>query len=363
MQIGIVGLPNVGKTTLFNALTRAHAEIGKYPFTTKDSNIGMAEVPDDRLNEIARIAECKRKISATVKFLDIAGLVEGASHGEGLGNQFLSYIREVDVIAHVVCCFEAEDVSHVRGVVKPAEDIDIVNTELILADLQTISRHKEKVAKHLKAGEKEYAKEMDILEKIEEGLNRGKPIRRLGLEAEKLRVLSEVHLLTDKPVIYIANISEDMIDRKENPLLKQVEEKAKEEEATVVPICANLESELSELSEEEKKAFVVEMGVSDSGLNRLVSTCYSLLGMITFFTTESEECRAWSIEEGARASSAAGKVHSDMERGFIKAEVVGCDMLAAAGSFHRAREKGYMLTEGREYRVKDGDVMCFKFSI
>lgn len=362
MQVGIVGLPNVGKTTLFNALTKAGAEIGAYPFTTKSSNVGVAEVPDQRLHKVAELTKCERIVPTTVKFLDVAGLVRGASKGEGLGNQFLGLIRDTDAILHVVRCFADENISHVDGSVNPLRDIETVNLELALADLATLERVKEKAEKSAKSGDKESKHQLEVLEKAESSLNQGSPLRLLGLEEEAKRTLSSYALLTLKPLIYIANISEADVGKDDNSLVEEVKAIAAKEQAEVLVVSAEIEEEISELEPSEAKAFLDDLGLAESSLVSLAKTSYKTLDLITFFSYESSECRAWTIKQGTKAPEAAGKIHTDMEKGFVKAEVVSYDDLVKAGSIHQAREQGHLLLEGREYTVHDGDVIYFKFT-
>ena len=363
MQIGIVGLPNAGKSTLFNALTKAGAEVDDYPFTTVASNVGVAEVPDDRLNKIAEIAGSKEVISTHIKFLDVAGLVKGASKGEGLGNQFLGNLRGTDALVHVVRCFQNEDIAHVEGKIDPFYDIETVNLELILADLEVVGRFLEKARRSAKSGDKKAAERVETAQKVEDFLNRGLPARLLNLESEKRALINEIDLLTLLPVIYVANAAENDWDRPGNVFVRQIEELAAKEGAEAVVVSAKIESEMAELENGEAAEFRRELGIEKSGLERLVKACYKMLGLITFFTIESNKCQAWTIVQGAKAAQAAGEVHSDMERGFIKAEVVSYEDLVSAGSFHKARDEGHLLIEGREYVVRDGDVIYFKFSV
>lgn len=353
-------MPNAGKSTLFNALTLAHAPVASYPFTTVDPNIGVTTVPDERLEKVARITNCSKVVPAHIKFVDVAGLVKGASHGEGLGNQFLSQIRAVDILLHVVRCFNEADIPHVNGEVHPLIDIETIDTELILADLEVLGRRLAKIEKKAKSGDKEAQAELAVLEKVKQGLERGTPVRLLDLTLEEREKLSNVDFLTSKSLIIVANISEGMIGEEEESL-KELKKKAQAEQAVFIALPAKLEAELAELGEEEKATFLEELGLRESRLPNLIKACFKLLNLIVFFTTESSECRAWAIPRGTRAAQAAGKIHTDMERGFIKAEVVKCEDLFAAGSIKRARELGHYFIEGREYEVQDGDVIYFHF--
>jgi len=364
MEIGIVGLPNVGKSTLFNAITKAGAECANYPFCTIEPNVGVVSVPDERLEFLANMENPAKVTPAVIKFVDIAGLVRGASKGEGLGNKFLSHIREVDAIAHVVRCFEDPNVVHVDGRVDPIRDIETINFELIFADMESLEKRLEKAKKQAKSGEKQYIEEVALLERIKENLEKGIPVRAMDLSEEEKQIVRQYFLLTSKPVIYVANISEeDLLLKKEGELLKKVKEFAKKENAEVIPICAKIEAELAELEEEEKKDLLKEYGLEESGLDKLIKASYKLLGLITFFTAGPKEVRAWTIKEGTKAPQAAGKIHSDFERGFIRAEVISFEDLAKCKSQNEAKEKGLVRIEGKDYVMKDGDVVYFRFNV
>jgi len=363
LACGIVGLPNVGKSTLFNAITKAGAEAANYPFCTIDPNVGVVEVPDPRLDQLAEMVKPQRVVPTTVEFVDIAGLVRGASKGEGLGNKFLSHIREVDAIIHVVRCFEDENITHVDGLVDPIRDIETINMELILADLETVERRLERTRKMLKTGEKKYQLEVEFLNRLQEALESGACARQLEVKEEEQAILKEMNLLTAKPVLYAANVAEDDLTRDDLPLVAKVKEYAAREGAEVVTICARIEAEIAELPEEEKGPFLEALGLEESGLDRLIRAAYKLLGLITFFTAGVQEVRAWTITRGTKAPQAAGKIHSDIERGFIRAEVVAFADLMAAGSQAAAREKGLVRLEGKEYVMQDGDVVYFRFNV
>jgi len=355
-SLGIVGLPNVGKSTLFNALSKAKADVSNYPFCTISPNVGIVEVADERLNNVAKIIGSPRAIPTVMEFTDIAGLVKGAHKGEGLGNQFLSHIREVSAIAHVVRCFSAADIVHVTGEVDPKRDIELVEVELILADLAMIDKKFEPVKKAIKAGDKNILKFLHMLEKIKEALDQGKPARELlpSMNSEDIKLLKDLPLLTLKPVLYVANV-----DESGNP---EKVEKIKQIGAPVVSICAKLEAEISELSAEDANAYLKEIGMGEPALKRLIRSGYELLDLITFFTANDKEARSWTVKRGSAAPEAAGKVHSDMERGFIAAEVVHYNDLVDSGSYAKARESGLIHTEGKNYKVQDGDLVFVKFT-
>jgi ribosome-binding ATPase len=364
LMTGIVGLPNVGKSTLFNAITRAGAESANYPFCTIDPNVGVVDVPDERLNRLAELVKTRRVVPTHFQFVDIAGLVKGASRGEGLGNKFLSHIREVDAIIHVVRCFEDGNITHVAGKVDPESDIETINLELVLADLESVERRLERTSRQKKSGDKEAVLEHEALLKLRDGLTEGIPARRIDLSEEERERVRHLNLLTSKKVLYAANVDEaDVADPDANPHVQTVQRIAAGEGAGVVPICARLEAEIAELEDEERRQFLEELGLKASGLDRLVAAAYRLLGLITFFTAGEKEVRAWTIREGTKAPQAAGVIHSDFERGFIRAEVIAYEDLIAAGSMAQARERGLIRLEGKDYVVQDGDVMHFRFSV
>jgi len=364
MKIGIVGLPNVGKSTLFNSITKAGAECANYPFCTIEPNVGVVAVPDERIEKLAEIYKPQKVTNAVVEFVDIAGLVKGASKGEGLGNKFLSHIREVDSILQVVRCFENSNIVHVEGNIDPIRDIETINLELIFADLETIEKRLERAKKLLKA-DKKYQFEIDTLEKVKVALDNGKCARTLSYTDEEKEVLKESFLLTLKPVLYVANVSEDEIENSENNSnVLRVKEYAKSEGAEVIPLCVKIEEELSTLEKEDKAEMLQALGLEESGLDKLIKASYKLLGLMSFLTAGEPEVRAWTIKIGTKAPQAAGKIHSDIERGFIKAEVISFDdLMNAGGSMVQAKEKGLVRSEGKEYVMRDGDIVLFRFNV
>ena len=360
-KCGIVGLPNVGKSTLFNALTRAGIESANYPFCTIEPNVGVVPVPDPRLAAIAEIVDPQRILPATMEFVDIAGLVAGASKGEGLGNKFLANIRETHAIAHVVRCFDDTDVTHVAGSVDPVRDIETINTELALADLDSVERQLERVAKAVRVGDKQAAVRHALLERVRDHLDTATPLRSLALDAEQREALRDLHLLTLKPTMYIANVTESGFH--DNPHLTRVEEIAKGEGALVVPVCAAIEAEIVELPETERGEFLADLGLEEPGLNRVIRAGYQLLGLQTYFTAGVKEVRAWTIPVGATAPQAAGVIHTDFEKGFIRAEVIAYDDFISCRGEQGAKEIGRWRLEGRDYVVRDGDVIHFRFNV
>ncbi len=359
---GIVGLPNVGKSTIFNALTSAGAESANYPFCTIDPNVGIVQVPDERLDRLAEIVHPERILPTTIEFVDIAGLVKGASQGEGLGNQFLGHIRSVDAIVHVVRCFDDENVVHVSGSVDPLRDIEIIQTELALADLDSVEKKLQRVEKQAKSGDRKLKDESEFYARIKGELEKGVSARHVEVGDDECVWMRDLHLLTDKPVLYVANVAEDDLDGA-HPFVAKVREQAETEGARVVVICGRIEAEIAELDGDEKKAFLAEMGLAESGLDRLIRMGYDLLGLITYFTAGKKEVRAWTIPAGTKAPQAAGVIHSDFEKGFIRAEVIAYRDFIGSGGEAGAKEKGLMRLEGKEYVVQDGDVMHFRFNV
>jgi len=364
MKLGIIGLPNVGKSTLFNSLTKAGAESANYPFCTIDPNIGIVTVPDERIKLLGEFYKSKKITPAVIEFVDIAGLVKGASNGEGLGNQFLSNIREVDAIVHVVRCFEDDNVVHVNGNVEPLRDIETINLELIFSDLEILDRRIAKAAK-VARNDKTVAKELELMEKIKGHLEANQAAHTLELEDEEKTMMEEYNLLTAKPIIFAANVDEDELasDAKDNPFVQKVRDFAAEQGSEVFVVCAQIEQEIAELDDDEKKMFLEDLGLTESGLEKLIEASYRLLGLQSYLTAGEEETRAWTIQIGTKAPQAAGKIHTDFERGFIKAEVVNYQDLLDCGSYAGARDKGLVRMEGKEYVVKDGDVILFRFNV
>jgi hypothetical protein len=361
-KCGIVGLPNVGKSTIFNAITSAGAESANYPFCTIEPNVGVVAVPDPRLDELARIVKPQKVLPTTMEFVDIAGLVKGASKGEGLGNQFLGHIRQVDAIANIVRCFEDENVVHVDGSVDPVRDVEVIQTELNLADLETVEKRIARTEKQAKSGDKQMKAELEVLLKVRSCLNEGRPARTADLAAEETSILRGLHLITAKPVLFVANVSEDDLEGR-HPFVDQLREVAEREGAELVTICGKIEAEIAELPADEKDDFLKELGLPEAGLDRMIHAGYHLLGLITYFTAGVKEVRAWTIPVGTKAPGAAGVIHTDFEKGFIRAEVIAYQDFVTAGGEAGAKEKGLMRLEGKEYVVRDGDVMHFRFNV
>jgi len=364
MKLGIIGLPNVGKSTLFNAITGAGAACANYPFCTIDPNVGVVAVPDRRLDVLAEMYHPQLYTPATIEFVDIAGLVRGASKGEGLGNKFLSHIRDVDAVVHVLRCFEDGDIVHVDGTVDPRRDLETINMELIFSDMEVLERRIDKTVKLMK-GDRTLAAELALYQRIMDALSEGKTARSLSFTEEEAALVEQLELLTYKPIIYVANVGEDEAAgvSPDNPYVPAVIEAARAEGAEVIPICAGIEAEIAELSPEEKKEFLADLGIEESGLDRLIRAGYSLLGLISYLTAGPKEVRAWTIRRGTKAPQAAGKIHSDFERGFIRAEIVAFDDLVACGSMNAAKEKGLIRSEGKDYVIADGDVVLFRFNV